>query len=216
MVELKFCGMTRAEDVREAGALGARYVGVIFAESPRQLTAERALKILDAATHGTTRVGVFGTLAPKDVAHTARAAGLDVVQLHGDPDAAMLRNVRRHWSGPVWAVLRITGAELPVAAAGLFDAADAVVLDARVDGTLGGTGTALAWEALREPLARVRAGRARLVLAGGLHADNVAGAIAAIEPHVVDVSSGIESGVGIKDHAKMREFRDAAYAAVLR
>jgi len=216
MVEMKFCGMTRPEDVREAGALGARYVGVIFADSPRQLTVDRARAVLDEAPKGTARVGVFGPAAPPDVAAEAQRARLDVAQLHGDPDAAMIQAVRRHWHGLVWAVLRVTGTQLPASASELFNVADAVVLDARVDGKLGGTGTALSWDALREPLARVRAGRARLVLAGGLQAGNVARAIAAIEPDVVDVSSGVESDVGVKDHAKMRAFRDAACAGAVR
>jgi len=216
MVELKFCGLTRPEDAREAGALGARYVGVIFADSARRLTVDRARQVLDGAPHGTARVGVFGAVTPEEVVAFARGAGLDIAQLHGDPDAAMVREVRRHWSGPVWAVLRIAGATLPASAAALFDEADSVVLDARVDGTLGGTGTALSWEALRAPLAPMRTGRARLVLAGGLNASNIARAIAAVEPDVVDVSSGVEAGVGIKDHVKMRAFRDAAHSEALR
>ena len=216
MVELKFCGLTRPEDAREAGALGARYVGAIFADSPRRLSVERARDVLDAAPPGAARVGVFGPEAATVVAATASQARLDVVQLHGDPDAATVRHVRRQWSGPVWAVLRLTGATLPASAAELFEAADGVVLDARVEGKLGGTGVALAWDALRAPLAPMRRGRARLVLAGGLNAGNVARAIAAIEPDVVDVSSGVESGVGIKDHAMMRAFRDAAYTGALR
>jgi phosphoribosylanthranilate isomerase len=216
MVEMKFCGMTRPEDVLEAGVLGARYVGVIFADSPRQLTVDRARDVLDAAPASTARVGVFGPAAPPDVAAAAQQAGLDVVQLHGDPDAAMIRAVRRQWHGLVWAVLRVTGVQLPAAVSELFDVADAVVLDTRVDGKLGGTGAVLSWDALREPLARLRTGRARLVLAGGLHAGNVARAIAAIEPDVVDVSSGVESSAGIKDHVKMRAFRDAACAGALR
>jgi phosphoribosylanthranilate isomerase len=213
---MKFCGMTRPEDVREAGVLAARYVGVIFAESPRQLTVDRARDVLDAAPPGTARVGVFGPAAPPDISAAAQGAGLDVAQLHGDPDAATIRAVRRHWHGLVWAVLRVTGAQLPASASELFDVADGVVLDARVDGKLGGTGTTLQWDALREPLGRVRTGRARLVLAGGLNAGNVTHAIAAIEPDVVDVSSGVESSVGIKDHVKMRAFRDAACAGALR
>jgi len=216
VVEIKFCGMMREEDAREAGALGASYTGVIFAESPRRLTPDRARAVLDAAPPGTARVGVFGPASATDVASVAQQARLDIVQLHGDPTAAAILEMRRHWSGRVWSVLRIAGDTLPVFSAKLFAVADAVVLDARVDGKLGGTGTALAWDALRAPLDTVRHAGALIVLAGGLNPDNVARAIALIEPDVVDVSSGVEASVGIKDHAKMRAFKTAAHAGALR
>ena len=216
MVEIKVCGVTREEDAQEAGALGAAYVGAIFADSPRQLTADRARLVLGAAPRGTARVGVFGPAAAMDIAAVAQLARLDIVQLHGDPDTATILELRRHWNGRVWAVLRISGASLPIFSAKLFAVADAVVLDARVEGKLGGTGTTIAWDALRAPLDTIRGAGARLVLAGGLTADNVARAIAAIKPHVVDVSSGVEASVGIKDHARMRAFRDAAHAGALR
>jgi phosphoribosylanthranilate isomerase len=109
----------------------------------------------------------------------------------------------------VWAALRVNGGGVPTNAAELFDTADAIVLDARVDGKLGGTGVALAWDALAPTLAPMRGRRARLVLAGGLSPGNVATAIAAVRPDVVDVSSGVESAVGEKDHGRMRAFRDA-------
>jgi phosphoribosylanthranilate isomerase len=189
---------------------------VIFADSPRRLSALRARDVLDAAPPGTARVGVFGPATATEVADAASRVGLDVVQLHGDPNVAMIQDVRSKWNGLVWAVLRITGATLPASAPDLFAEADGVVLDARVDGMLGGTGTTLSWDALREPVERVRHGRARLVLAGGLNDGNVAKAVAALEPDAVDVSSGVESSVGIKDHALMRAFKDAALAGALK
>jgi phosphoribosylanthranilate isomerase len=137
---------------------------------------------------------------------------LDVVQLHGDPDAGFVADVRRLWSGQVWAVQRIDGSTVPASASDLFDVADAVVLDARVPGKLGGTGVALQWQELRERIETFRARRARLVLAGGLRPENVAAAVDALSPDVVDVSSGIEARVGVKDHSRMRAFRDAVHA----
>jgi phosphoribosylanthranilate isomerase len=157
-------------------------------------------------------VGVVGAIEPAAVAALGAAAELDAVQLHGDPDAADVAAVRRHWTGLVWAVVRVRGAELPAHAADLFDAADAVVLDARVDGALGGTGVALPWAALAEHLAPLR-GRAPLVLAGGLRPENVADAVAELAPDVVDVSSGVETAPGVKDHARMAAFARAARAA---
>ncbi|HEY0779269.1 MAG TPA: hypothetical protein VGD56_14985, partial [Gemmatirosa sp.] len=140
----------------------------------------------------------------------AHAAALDVVQLHADPDTAAVAAVRRHWTGEVWAVVRVAGTDVPAHTASLFDVADAVVLDARVDGgPLGGTGVALPWAALADALAPLR-GRTPLVLAGGLRPENVAAAVAALAPDVVDVSSGVERAPGVKDHTRMAAFATAA------
>lgn len=212
MIEIKFCGLTRPEDAREAASLGARYLGIIFAESPRQLGDERAREVFAQAAAGAGRVGVFGATSTADIAARARQLALDVVQLHGDPGPATIADVRRQWSGQVWAVVRVEGTTIPEGAADLFDIADAVVLDARVAGRLGGTGVTLAWGPLRERVAPFRGRRAKLVLAGGLTPANVADAIDALQPDVVDVSSGVESSVGVKDPARMRAFRDAVRA----
>ena len=209
MADIKFCGMTRPQDAREAAALGAAYVGAILAESPRRVTDMDARRVLGAAPAGTSRVAVFGAAPASDVAAIAKRAGADIVQLHADPAPATVLEVRTYWSGEVWAVLRVNGAGLPDSAAALFDAADAVVLDARVDGKLGGTGVTLAWDSLAPQLRALRGRRARLVLAGGLSPENVARAVAVVLPDVVDVSSGVESSPGVKDHARMRAFRDA-------
>jgi phosphoribosylanthranilate isomerase len=135
-----------------------------------------------------------------------------VVQLHADPTAEAVDAVRRRYGGLVWAVLRTTGAELPERAASLFGAADAVLLDAQVAGALGGTGHTLPWVALRGAVDRAR-GAGTLVLAGGLTPSNVAAAIAALAPDVVDVSSGVEQEPGVKDHSRMRAFAEAVARA---
>lgn len=216
MTDIKFCGLTRAEDAAHAAALGARYVGVIFAESPRQLTDERAREVLKPVPLGISRVGVFGDSKPEQIADRAQRLDLDVVQLHGDPKPRTITRVRRKWRGQVWAVQRIASAIVPASAADLFDAADGVVLDARVAGQLGGTGVPLPWEEIAERVAAFRSDRARLVLAGGLTPANVARAIDALQPDVVDVSSGVEAMVGVKDHALMRAFRDAVQGVAAR
>jgi len=85
-------------------------------------------------------------------------------------------------------------------------------LDAHVPGKLGGTGVTLPWAMLIERLQPLRSRAAKLVLAGGLRPENVASAIRVLQPDVVDVSSGVETAPGIKDHARMRAFRDAVRA----
>jgi phosphoribosylanthranilate isomerase len=206
--EIKFCGMTREEDVEAAVALGAQYVGVIFAGGPRSITTERARELLRRVPRAVGRVGVFGTVTDGAPGHIAQDLGIDVMQLHGDPDAATIALVREAFAGTVWAALRVPGDTLPSRAADLFRAADAVVLDAYSPTGLGGTGTALPWTNLAKAVAAVRKS-GRLVLAGGLRPDTVATAVRALHPDVVDVSSGVESAPGIKDHAKLRAFRDA-------
>jgi phosphoribosylanthranilate isomerase len=206
--------MTRAEDAREAAALGASYVGVIFAGGPRQVTIDRAATVLGGLPRSVRRVGVFSNEHDEIIGDSARELGLHAVQLHGDCDTHDIEALRRRFKGEVWAVLRIADGRLPPRAAELADTADALLLDAKVPGKLGGTGVTLPWEELRDQLARFRAaGRAKLVLAGGLRAENVIEAIRLLRPEIVDVSSGVETAPGIKDHARMRAFRDAVHAS---
>jgi phosphoribosylanthranilate isomerase len=210
---MKFCGLTRPEDAAYAAELGAAYLGVIFAGGPRLVTPERAAEVL--GDRGPRRVGVVGSQSAEEIAEIAGVAGLDAVQLHGDPTAADVERVRRRFAGAVWAVLRLDTPVLPERAEGLFGAADAVLLDAKVAGhSGGGTGVALDWRGLAPALERFRGrGGAPLVLAGGLRPENVGEAIALIAPDVVDVASGVERAPGVKDHARMRGFAAAVAAA---
>jgi phosphoribosylanthranilate isomerase len=205
-VEIKFCGLTRPEDAAQAGALGASYAGVIFAGGPRVLDAARAADVLDAAGESVRRVGVFGDQPPEEIARIARVVRLDVVQLHVAPAPAIIRRVREQTGVEIWGVVRVNRIELASRIAELDADADAVVLDSFVAGKLGGTGVTFDWSTLT---AGARPRRARLVAAGGLTPENVIGAIRALAPHVVDVSSGVEREPGIKDHARMRAFADA-------
>ena len=212
MAEIKFCGLTRAVDAEFAGGVGAAYLGVIFAGGPRALEPERAADVLDGCTTAAERVGVFGRALPDEIARIARTARLDVVQMHADPDAADVAAVRERTGAKLWAVVRVAS-ELPPNIDELFDAADAVLIDARVAGSLGGNGVRLDWGALSPALEAKRGGARRMVLAGGLAPGNVAEAVATLRPDVVDVSSGVESAPGIKDHARMRAFAAAVAGA---
>jgi phosphoribosylanthranilate isomerase len=218
VTEIKFCGMTRAADVAAAVALGAQYVGCIFAGGPRHRTWSQAVELFAAIPEraATRRVGVFTAGGPAPHESTAATVPLDVVQMHGDADPAALAEVRRRTGHEVWAVMRCAGGRLPPEAASAWDAADGLLLDANVPGVLGGTGVTLPWDSLSAELARLApSGRPRrqLILAGGLTPDNVGRAIALLRPDVVDVSSGIEHAPGIKDPARMAAFVDAVRAA---
>ncbi|HEY2851577.1 MAG TPA: phosphoribosylanthranilate isomerase [Gemmatimonadaceae bacterium] len=211
--EIKFCGMTRAEDAREAASLGAAFVGVIFAGGPRNLTVEQAADVLGGLPASVRRVGVFANADDQVADHAARL-GLHAVQLHAEYDPGGIGRIRRRFHGEVWSVVRIGDARLPYYAGELFSIVDGVLLDAKVPGQLGGTGVALPWQELIDQIQPLREGsRSRLILAGGLRPENVAEAIRLLRPDVVDVSSGVETEPGVKDRARMRAFRDAVNAS---
>jgi phosphoribosylanthranilate isomerase len=201
----------RPEDAAYAGTLGARYLGVIFAGGPRRLTAERAREVLDGCDTGALRVGVFGTAAAEEIAEIVDRARLEVVQLQDDPSPETVALLRRVTRAKVWAVMRVVDA-LPPSAGELLAAADALLIDAKVQGSSGGTGVPVEWDAIAGQLAAVREA-GTVVLAGGLVPANVARAIGTLRPDVVDVSSGVESAPGIKDHARMRAFAAAVTGA---
>ncbi len=209
LAKVKFCGMTRPQDAAIGAEIGASYIGVVFADGPRRVTPGQAKKIFEAAGKRVKHVGVFGTNNPDQIALTVEQTQIDIVQLHNDPTTSDLKAIRGRFRGEIWTAIRIAGRHIPQEAEALFDTADAIVLDARSDKQLGGTGRALPWNELAVDLARDR-GSSAVVLAGGLHPGNVGSAVRTLAPDVVDVSSGIESAPGIKDPWLMREF----YAAV--
>jgi phosphoribosylanthranilate isomerase len=210
VVEVKICGLTRAVDAEYADAAGASYLGVIFAGGPRQRLPHQAREVLSGRR--ARKVGVFADQAESGIAAVAREVGLDVVQLHGVSDAARVQAVRAATGLEVWAVVRTADGHLGADAEVIADEADALVVDAFVPGALGGSGVTIPWLELGESLDAMEHGH-RIVLAGGLTAENVAEAIDYVSPMVVDVSSGVESAPGIKDHARIRAFIAAAQAA---
>jgi len=206
--------MTRPSDAGQAARLGAAYVGVIFAESPRRVDVATARAVFEAAGDDVAHVAVFGREDPRAIAATAAEASADVVQLHGDQGPADIAAVRADFGGRIWAVLSIEAGSksLPLNAADLADAADALVLDTRLRGVSGGTGFRLDWDRLQEGVEPLRE-RAQLILAGGFTAENVAVAMNALRPDVVDVSSGVEISPGVKDLHRMVAFAEAVRAA---
>jgi phosphoribosylanthranilate isomerase len=213
-VEVKFCGLTREADARHAADIGARYVGVIFAGGPRNLDPTRAREVLDAAGPAVDRVGVFGAMTAAEIARTVDEVHLDIVQLHADPSVAEVQALATVTGARIWAVKRVSGQLALADFRDLWQAADGLVLDSKSSSALGGTGTAFHWSAVERSLQKHSK---PLVVAGGLTAANVAQAIEALSPDIVDVSSGVESSPGIKDHSRMAEFMDAVgRARVLR
>jgi phosphoribosylanthranilate isomerase len=211
-VGFKACGLTRPQDADAAARVGASHAGVVFAGGPRHQSPTQAAAVLAALPAHVTGVGVFGRQSVDEIVATLRVSGARVAQLHADPTVDDVEAVRRAGAAEVWAVVRVAGAQVPETVADLARAADAIVFDAKVDGRLGGAGVALPWAALAQAIAPWRRGR-RIVLAGGLTPTNVGTAIRALTPDIVDVSSGIESSPGIKDHDRLRAFADEVRGA---
>ena len=205
--DVKICGLTRSVDAEFADAAGASYLGVIFAGGPRERTPDDARATLSGRR--ARKVGVFAAQAPSAIADIASHVGLDVLQLHGASDPARIAAVRAATGLEVWAVVRTATGVLTQADEELADSADALLVDALAPGQLGGSGLTIPWLQLGESLDGMASGH-RIILAGGLRAENVAEAIDYVSPMVVDVSSGVESSPGIKDQKLVRAFIAAA------
>lgn len=212
-VQVKVCGLTRREDISAALALGADYVGVVFAGGPRRQSFESAAALLDRITDG-YRARTVGVVS-QDAEQIARAADViphKILQLHGGPSISVIDQARAAGAREVWAVLPVGNDGLPEGAEVLFRVADAIVLDTQSASGLGGTGATFDWERAAAQIAPYRTGT-RVVVAGGLTPDNVADAVRALRPDVVDVSSGVEQAPGVKDRELMRRFVAAAHGA---
>jgi len=210
VLEVKFCGMTREDDVRTAVELGAEYVGAIMTESRRRVTPEQA-KSLFAVLAGTPvqSVGVFGDEPIDELIAAARTAGCDVVQMHGASiDAKAVSRIREELDAEVWEVIRVAPDGLTEAQLKASTDADGVLVDTLARGALGGSGTPFDWRVAATAIRDLRLGR-KLIVAGGLRPDNVRFAIERLAPDVVDVSSGVESAPGVKDHELMAAFMTA-------
>jgi phosphoribosylanthranilate isomerase len=206
-VRIKFCGITRLEDAREAARLGAWAIGLNHWDpGSRRVEGAVAVEIAAELRRRLEVVGVFVNAPLDEIARAVEDEGLTMVQLHGDEGPAFCREVARRTGCPVIKAMRVrSGAD--VRAAEAFRT-DYHLLDAHRPGSPGGTGESFDWELLAD-----RRSTVPLILAGGLRPDNVAEAIGAARPFAVDVASGVESEPGIKDHEVMAAFAERARAA---
>jgi phosphoribosylanthranilate isomerase len=200
MTRVKICGLTRIDDAVHAVAAGADAVGLNFwPRSSRFVSIEAARAIGDAVRGTTLLVGVFVDASDAEIEAARDGAGLDCVQLHGREPPEQVQRFLPH----AYKALAVRDAS-SIAEAGRYPG-EHVLLDAFVPGQPGGTGHTFRWE-LAADLARLR----HVTLAGGLTPDNVAAAIAAVQPFCVDVASGVERAPGIKDAAAVTGFIRAA------
>ena len=202
-VRVKICGITCERDARAAVEAGADAVGFVFYPSSRRFIApERAREIATALPPFVDAVGVFVNESREVVERTAMVAGLTVLQFHGEEDATYCRG----WRCRIIKAFR-TGPDFSPALLGDYRV-DAFLLDGHHPTERGGTGRQADWE-LASQLSR----RYPVILAGGLSPENVREAILRVRPYGVDVSSGVETAPGRKDHAKMRDFMQAVREA---
>ena len=197
---VKICGTTSEEDALLAVALGADAVGFIFAPSPRQVTPTTAADIVKRLPPEIVTVGVFRGDSPQRIVDTMQQSGLRAAQLHGNETAEQTRWIRARVPMVVKA---FAAGDSAIGRSGDYGA-DAVLLDSASPGS----GVVFDWR-----LAEDVPPRTRLLLAGGLDADNVRDAIGQVKPWGVDVCSGVESAPGRKDPRRMRQFILAAKAA---
>jgi len=196
-VRVKICGITAMEDAQAALVAGADAIGLVFyAASPRAVSIEQACEIAYSVGPFVTVTGLFVDADPSFVQSVLAQVPLQLLQFHGDETREYCESFQR----PYMKALRMKPDLDVVGAIANYPTASAVLLDAYRPGIPGGTGETFDW-------ARVPQNSAKpIVLAGGLSPSNVAAAITATHVYGVDVSGGIESVPGKKDHSKIQSF----------
>lgn len=197
MTRVKICGITSLQDALTAVEAGADALGfVFFKESPRHIFPEQAAQIISQLPPFVQMVGLFVNEETTTVNEIANLCRLDLVQLHGDETAAYCREITRR----ILKAFRVRSMN-SLEAIRDYQVAG-YLLDTFSPSFYGGTGTSFNWEIAAEAVKRHQ----RIILAGGLTPDNVTEAITQVRPWAVDVSSGVETTPGTKDHQKMRAF----------
>ncbi len=206
MTRIKVCGITNREDAEFACRCGVDAIGFVFAESPRQVTPERAREILRGLEPSVVGVGVFVDRPAEDVRRVLEFTGCSVAQLHGEEGPECVEALAPFG---VVKVVKVGASGGATEIAPPYRAAKAILLDTLVEGKAGGTGERFDLAAAKE---MVKAGY-RVIVAGGLTPDNVGEVVRTVRPYGVDVSSGVEAEPGRKDHGKVARFVEAVRAA---
>lgn len=194
---IKFCGMTRVDDVARAVDLGVDAIGMIFVPgSKRALDLHRAERVAAAVPPLVTRVALFLNPQPQAVHAVLASVPIDLLQFHGTETPAFCSG----FALPYVKALAM-GDRIDVSfEMSRYAQARGVLLDAHRSGEQGGRGESFDWSQIPPAVAP------RILLAGGLRPDNVAAAIFSVRPFAVDVSSGIESAPGVKSERLMQHF----------
>jgi phosphoribosylanthranilate isomerase len=191
LIRVKICGICDRESATAAVEAGADLIGFHFCTSSRRVSPEETREILDELPVRPKVVGVFIDQPPDEVRQIADYLDLDLVQLHGSEPVGF------EAGRPVMKVLKVKDGGVPDAS----DWPDPIMLDSWSADQRGGTGRAWEWE-LARPLLALR----KVFIAGGLEPRNVGTVVSGFRPYGVDVSSGVEARVRVKDPDKMRAF----------
>jgi phosphoribosylanthranilate isomerase len=196
VTRVKICGITSEGQARACAEAGADAIGVNFvSSSERRIDEETARAIVHAVWARSLVVGIVAGLNVEGMQSLRDATGVGCLQLHGEESAEDVLALLPH----AYKAVRIASPE-DVARAEVMPG-EYVMVDAKVEGALGGTGRTFDWRLVAD-LAK----RRKVVLAGGLNAENVADAIRTVRPWCVDVASGVETSPGVKDMAKVTAF----------
>jgi phosphoribosylanthranilate isomerase len=200
-VRVKICGITNLHDALAAVDFGADALGfVFFRESPRYISHDDASLIISKLPSFITTVGVFVNENREQVEKITSWAGVDVIQLHGDEPPYMC-----HFSRRVIKAIRVKSLESLDPLTHYEDRVSAFLLDTFSPNAFGGTGRTFNWD-----IASHAKQFGKIILSGGLSPENIADAVNRVRPYGVDVSSGVESEKGKKDHKKMKLFIERA------
>lgn len=197
---VKICGITNEDDALLAVAMGADAVGFVFAPSERQIAPQQAYDITRRLPPEILTVGVFRNELPSRVIELAHKAGVKAVQLHGRETAEQTQELSGHFR---WVIKAFAAGDENLPRADHYGT-DMILIDAPEPGS----GKVFDWN-----LAGDAPDSLKLILAGGLTPENVAGAIAEVEPWGVDVASGVERSPGKKDPLAVKRFIENANAA---
>ncbi len=196
---IKFCGMTRAGDVRLASELGADAIGFVFAHgSPRRVHPEEARAMRNALAPLVDAVAVFRDNGADEVREVVKQVRPSLLQFHGDEDDAFCRGFGVPYIKAV--AMGASNNDSAIALQVRYPAAVAFLFDSHGDGVDGGSGRTFDWSRIPDGMNRP------VMVAGGLTPDNVFDAVIATLPWVVDAVSGVEAGPGTKDGDRMRAF----------
>ncbi len=197
---IKICGITSADDARLAESMGADYIGVIFAKSPRQIAVERAREIRAAVTHALV-VGVFRNQDADEVVAITRDSGIDLVQLHGDESPAFCHEVLTRTGKPV--IKGFAAERMPDASRlAEYSTTSYFLFDLRPGTKARDEDIERVWS----EVSRTRGKGFRVFLAGALNPANVREAIRRTHAFAVDVCRGVERAPGIKDPDSLHQF----------
>jgi phosphoribosylanthranilate isomerase len=201
MVRVKICGITSAEDAVFASEMGADALGFVFAPSPRRVSLDDALGIIRDLPPFVQTVGVFADSDIEEVIFYRNRLRLSLIQLSGSESDEYIRALG---SGVIKTVHISNGSKPNLAVNG----SATILLDSASGDLKGGTGKVIDWDTIAEVSIR-----RPFILAGGLTPENISIAVAKVKPYAVDVSSGVETKPGRKDHDKIRSFIQRAKSA---